>query len=269
MSSLITTHYALRSLERNFLEDYKLVTMRLYLIRHAQSTNNALVNQRDRVCDPLLTELGLHQAEMLARHLATGVDPEYFTGVSEEDTTADNRQGYRINRLYCSAMHRSLLTAQPVARALRLRPEVWLDLHEHGGIFLDHGGQQGVIGYPGRTRPEILAEFPDCLLPDEVTDEGWWDPRRGMEDWPACYGRAVRAATLLRERAASQERIAVISHGAFMDALLKALTHQVPSLHLFYRHYNTGITSIDFWPDGTIDLRYLNRFDHLPPELIS
>jgi broad specificity phosphatase PhoE len=73
----------------------------------------------------------------------------------------------------------------------------------------------------------------------------------------------------LRECAASHERIAVISHGGFMDALLKALTNQLPNPHLFYHHYNTGITSVDFRPDGTVDLRYLNRFDHLPPELIS
>lgn len=243
--------------------------MRLYLIRHAQSTNNALVNQRDRVSDPLLTQLGLRQAELVSHHLATGVDPEYFTGVSEEDTAADNRQGYRIDRLYCSAMHRSLLTAQPIARALKLKPEIWIDLHEHGGIFLDHGGQQGVVGYPGRTRSEILEEFPDCLLPVEVTDEGWWNPKLGMEDWPACYGRAIRVATTLREWAASQERIAIISHGGFMDALLKALTNQIPNRHLFFHHYNTGITSLDFRPDGTVDLRYLNRFDHLPPEMIS
>jgi broad specificity phosphatase PhoE len=243
--------------------------MRLYLIRHAQSTNNALANQRDRVSDPPLTELGLRQAELLAHHLATGVDPEYFEGVSEEDTAADSRQGYRITRLYCSAMHRSLLTAQAVARALRLQPEVWIDIHEHGGIYLDHGGQQGVVGYSGRTRSDILAEFPGCILPEVVTEEGWWDPKRGMEDWPGCYARAVRVAMTLREWATSHERIGIISHGAFMDALLKALTHQAPNPHLFYHHFNTGITSIDIRPDGTIDLRCLNRFDHLPPELIS
>ena len=126
--------------------------MKLYMIRHAQSVNNALANQRDRVCDPTLTELGYQQADILAKHLASGVDPEYVIGVSEEDTAADSRQGYKIDYLYCSAMHRSMLTAKPIAAALGLTPELWLDIHEHGGIFLDHGGEKGVVGYPGKTR---------------------------------------------------------------------------------------------------------------------
>ena len=51
--------------------------MDLYIIRHAQSTNNALpaeVELRDRVCDPLLSDLGYRQAAFLAEHLATGRD---------------------------------------------------------------------------------------------------------------------------------------------------------------------------------------------------
>ena len=243
--------------------------MKLYIIRHAQSTNNALANQRDRVYDPLLTELGYRQADIVARHVATGTDPEFVAGVSEEDTAADSRQGYNISRLYCSAMQRSLLTARPIAEAMRIRPEIWVDIHEHGGIFLDHGGQQGIIGYPGKSRSEILEEFPDYVLPDEVTEEGWWDPKRGMEDWPACHGRAIKVAATLREWAASQERVAIISHGGFIDALLKALTDQLPSRQLYYHHYNTAITRIDFRPEGPLDIRYINRFDHLPPDLIS
>ena len=46
--------------------------MQLYIIRHAQSVNNALDDQRYRVSDPLLTEVGHRQAAMLAEHLAHG-----------------------------------------------------------------------------------------------------------------------------------------------------------------------------------------------------
>ena len=243
--------------------------MKLYMIRHAQSVNNALANQRDRVCDPTLTELGYQQAEILAEHLASGVDPEYVIGVSEEDTAADSRQGYKIDQLYCSAMHRSMLTVQPIATALGLTPELWLDIHEHGGIFLDHGGEKGVVGYPGKTRSEILEEFPNYKLPNEVTDAGWWKSELGREDWPTCQGRAIRVYRALRERAATRENIAIITHGGFMDALMKAITSQLPGPTLFYHHYNTSITRIDFRPDGTTDIRYINRFDHLPTEMLS
>jgi 2,3-bisphosphoglycerate-dependent phosphoglycerate mutase/probable phosphoglycerate mutase len=243
--------------------------MKLYIIRHAQSTNNALANPRDRVYDPLLTELGYRQAEIVARHVATGIDPEFVAGVSDEDTAADSRQGYNISRLYCSAMYRALLTAKPIAQILGIRPEVWVDIHEHGGIYLDHGGQRGIVGYPGKTRGEILDEFPDYILPDEITEAGWWEPERGQEDWPSCQGRAIKVANTLREWSATRERVAIISHGGFIDVLMKALINQLPSPHLYYHHYNTAITRIDFRPEGPIDIRYINRFDHLPPDLIS
>jgi broad specificity phosphatase PhoE len=244
--------------------------MKLYIIRHGQSTNNALLNQQDRVRDPDLTELGRQQAELVAQHLATGADPEYVLGVSAEDTSGDYLHRYNISRLYCSAMYRALLTAKPIGEALGLAPEVWIDIHEHGGIFLEHQDERGVRGYPGKNRSEILAEFPTYVLPDGVTDEGWWNPANGREDRPACLGRAIRVARTLRRRAVDNGgNIALVSHGGFIDGLLKAFTNQLPGADLFYHHYNTSITRVDLRPDGRVDIRYHNRFDHLPQELVS
>ena len=73
----------------------------------------------------------------------------------------------------------------------------------------------------------------------------------------------------LREWDNSDERVALVSHGGFIDALLKALCNQLPSQHLWYHHYNTAITRLDFDQDDRLHLRYLNRIDHLPPALIS
>lgn len=244
--------------------------MKLYIIRHGQSTNNALADQRDRTRDPDLTELGRQQVELVAQHLATGTDPEYALGVSAEDTAADSLHRYNISKLYCSAMYRALLTAKPIGKALGLTPEVWIDVHEHGGIFLDHQDERGVVGYPGMNRSEILAEFPNYILPDDVTEAGWWNPANGKEDWPTCLGRAIKIARMLRRRAADNGgNIAIVSHGGFVDALLKAFTNQLPGTALFYHHYNTSITRVDLRPDGRVDIRYLNRFDHLPRELVS
>jgi len=233
--------------------------MELYLIRHGQSTNNVLEDPRDRVCDPPLTALGWEQARRLAYHLATGSR----LGTSD----GAHSGGYGITRLYCSPMWRALQTTWPVAEALGLAPEVWVDLHEHGGIYLDHGDEKGIVGYPGKTRQEILEEFPGYVLPDEITDHGWWTG--GWEELAACYARAVKVADRLREWAGRDERIALISHGTFMDALLKALLNQLPGYHLWYSHFNTGITRIDFLEDGRLRVRYLNRIEHLPPDLIS
>jgi 2,3-bisphosphoglycerate-dependent phosphoglycerate mutase len=242
--------------------------MELYLIRHAQSTNNALADQSQRVCDPPLTALGLRQAEAAARHMAEGLTPEVVKYGSVEDTGAAQRRGYGVTRLYCSPMRRALQTAQPISQALGLPPEVWVDIHEQGGIYLEHDEETGRVGYPGLTRAEILADFPAYRLPDAVTEQGWW--RSGYEEWSVCQGRAIKVAHTLRQWAAgSTERLALVSHGGFLDALLKALLDQLPGRNLFYHHYNTAITRLDFREDGRLGLRFINRVDHLPPELVS
>ncbi len=243
--------------------------MELYIIRHAQSINNALIDQRDRVRDPALTELGLRQAQAIAGHLAAGINLDLKVGVSEEDTTVRQRQGYGIGRLFCSAMYRALQTARPIGEALDLSPEVWVDIHEHGGIYLDHAEAAGIVGYPGKTRQEILEEFPTYLLPKEITKEGWW--KNGQEDWPTCQGRAIRVAGQLYSLAqeAGDERIGMVSHGGFIDALLKAILNQLPGEGAFFHHYNTAITRVDFHADGRLSFRYQNRIPHLSPELVS
>ena len=244
--------------------------MQLYIIRHGQSTNNALADQWDRVYDPQLTDLGWRQAQTLADHLARGIHPEQKIGSSEEDTGVKTVQGYGISRIYCSAMHRAMQTAQPIATALKLNPEIWVDIHEVGGMYLKYRDERGVIGYTGKSRDEILEEFPNYTLPDEVTDVGWWDPYRGQEDWPSCHARAIRVAHKLRRWAGeSEERIAIVTHGGFIDSLIKALTNQLPGRDLVYYNFNTAMTRVDFLENGRIGIRYFNRIDHLPQELIS
>ena len=146
--------------------------MELFIIRHAQSTNNALLDQATRVVDPPLTEIGLRQADLVAQHLARGVDHET---AAIEGQGADTPSGMGIERLYCSAMIRALQTATAIGRALDLKPHVWVDIHEEGGMWLDHGPSEGIRGHAGMTRGEIARRFPDCVLPDdEITEQGWW-----------------------------------------------------------------------------------------------
>ncbi len=224
--------------------------MELYIIRHAQSSNNALADPTQRVCDPVLTELGRRQAQVLAHYLAAGNGP-----------------GRHIDRLYTSPMCRALQTAQPVGRALGLRPEVWIDLHEEGGIYLDDSDGGRPVGYPGKTRPEMLAEFPECVLPEEVTERGWWN--RGFEEKEAVGERALRVAAALQSWPANPARIAIVTHGAFVDSLLKTFFGQWPGDEIFYYNYNTAISRLDLHGAGRFDVRYLNRVDHLPLALVS
>lgn len=239
--------------------------MQLYMIRHGQSTNNALTDQRNRVSDPPLTELGKQQAQVLAQHLATGTELEPAGNTGRER----DQKGYGITRIYCSPMWRALQTAEPIGQALGLAPKVWTDLHERGGIFFDHGDGRGPIGYPGKTRAEMRTTFPSYVLPEGIQEQGWWGG--GYEDWPACHRRAGKVAEAVRELATASngERIVIVSHVDFIDAFLKALSNQLPDDQIFYYHYNTAVSRVDFHSNGCLDIRYLNRVSHLPATLIS
>lgn len=251
--------------------------MKLFLIRHAESANNRLAlgltydeYMAQRSADPVITELGQRQAKRLADHLACETIPE-----SHHETRPDNGNGgYHLTHLYCSPMRRALQTSLPIAQALGLNPEVWVDIHEHGGMF--HGNPRNggeLVIHPGLTRAEMQQEFPDCVVPNQVTEEGWW--ASGYEDSAGCYARAVRVANDLRHRAQVERaqkvesRLALVSHGTFLDALIKALLNQPPERETFYFHYNTAISRLDFMPNDRLCLRYLNRVQHLPPEMIS
>lgn len=249
--------------------------MQLFLIRHGESANNALgvgdISYDDymaqRTPDPELTQIGRRQADMVARHMAADGHPENRNGTP----LASTRAGYGIQALYASPMLRTLQTAYPIGQALGLPPKIMVDIHEHGGLF--HGNPRDeknpVRSYEGLSREGMLALFPTYELPEAVTEKGWW--QGGYETIGACEERAQRVAEALRARAQEEPTavIAMVTHGTFMDRLLKALLLGLHSRDYFFFHYNTAITRIDFVVDGPVILRYTNRTQHLPPELIT
>jgi broad specificity phosphatase PhoE len=245
--------------------------MKLFLIRHAQSANNYLAERAamddyldQRTPEPTITELGFQQAQLTADHLGTLGWPEKIEGRNRGDS-----HGYGFTKLFVSPMWRTLQTALPISKALDLQPEVWIDIHEHGGIFHGSPRKGTVVNHPGMTRREIEEQFPGYQLPDAITESGWW--YNGYEEMEECYARATRVAETLRDWTPdlAEDRVALVSHGTFLDALIKALLGHDFSAQMYYTHYNTAITRIDFTPNGFLLLRYLNRTEHLTPELIS
>ena len=240
--------------------------MELFIIRHGQSGNNALANIRDRSVDPPLTDLGERQAEMLGEYVARGENQE-LSRETTGNTKYELRHGLGITSLFTSPMYRSLQTVQPVSRESGLAPRIWVDIHEEGGMFLNHGGDEGLVGYPGRTRSEILAEFPDYVLPTSFDETGWWN--KDHEDPASLLVRATKVSEQLREMAKTEDRVAIITHGAFMNALLNAIFGQISEGHMYYRHHNTAISRFYMDGDGRFEVLYLNSTVHLNPESIS
>ncbi len=250
--------------------------MELFLIRHAQSFNNSLTDSSQRVADPELTDLGHIQAAYLADFVAAGTNraPQRKTYVSTPDT--HRGEGFGINRLICSPMWRALQTAYYISERTGLAPEVWPDIHEQGGIYLEQGSD-GPVGLPGKSRTQILEGFPNALLPDTINEQGWWNNRE-FETWDVCYRRAERVVDQLFAILDRPERIGMVSHGAFLDALLKVLVKdlvlRIPGefgipAPMYFQHYNTGISHLRFMASGAMDIVYLNRVEHLPPEMVS
>ncbi len=243
--------------------------MRLFLIRHGESTNNFLSDHYaadeyivKRTPDPELTELGWRQAKALAKHLATA------TVVQAPRATVPGASAYGITHLYCSAMVRAMQTAQPIAEALGIAPRVWVDLHERGGVFYGNPRQpESVVGHHGMTRSDMQERFPGYHLPSEVTPTGWW--HHGHESGEAFYARTLRVAEQLRQLSLRHheenrhDRIALVMHGALIDLLLKALLNQLPGNTLRYTTDYTAINCLDLPPSGLIFLRYINRTEHL------
>lgn len=231
--------------------------MELLLIRHGQSTNNA--NQGDRSQhrpDPPLTDLGQQQAERAAAYLLEHEQP--------------------FDRLYTSPMLRCLQTTQPIARALGLKAHVWVDLHETGGIRSYQGDV--MVNIQSMSRSEMADLFPDYLLPDEVTEQGWWHREaERLETMQATYERARGVAQEFTRIALRtppdqpSQRLLVVSHGAFLDAFLRAMLFIPQHDDTWLMHHNTAMSQVrlhgEHYHRRALD--FLNRHSHLPPQMLS
>ena len=249
-------------IEITFLENQ--THMQFYFIRHGQSANNYLYETTGasdgRSEDPELTAIGRQQAEILARFLERN-DPTLARQFDQQ-----NLAGFGITHVYTSLMVRAVATASIIARTLNLSPMAWEDLHEGGGIYLDDPETGEKVGQPGKNRAYFAAHFPTLILPESVGEAGWWN--RPFEEVAQMYQRAERfVCDLLARHGGTEDRVAVVSHGAFYTALLRTI-FKIARDDCWFGLNNTAITRIDFMPEE-IALAYLNRVDFLPKELVT
>ncbi|MCC7361202.1 MAG: histidine phosphatase family protein [Anaerolineales bacterium] len=239
--------------------------MELYFLRHAQSENNALAARNAanevRTHDPELTSLGQQQAAHLADFLAQ-------TNLAAQTTPYDpqNRRGVGLTHLYASLMVRAVHTGTVIARRLGLPLTAWPDWHEEGGLFLEE--QPGVfVGRPGHGRAYFTQAYPDFILPESLTEAGWWTA--GLEPYEDRPRRARRAvAALLERHGPTDDRVGIVSHGGFYNHILAALMDLPAPYRLGHMLNNASITRIVLAPDAHYVV-YQNRCEYLPTELIT
>jgi broad specificity phosphatase PhoE len=245
--------------------------MQLLLIRHGESENNELAGRLDhagymrtRTPDPRLTERGFAQAQALA---------DYLSAPRSAAVPPGGVGRFGITEIHCSPMLRALQTAAPFVEALGLKARTWIDIHEQGGLFTGDPVDGEVVGYGGLTLADFARDHSGFETVDGITDAGWW--QGDWEDLTTCHRRADRVAAELHERARRVADsgdcpvVALVSHGYFLNALLKALFGNAHDSRQYYFLNNTGMTGLEYAANGRLELRFHNRTEHLASELIS
>ncbi len=247
--------------------------MHLYFIRHAESANNfAYFNGGQRQPDPSLTELGHRQARALADYL--GRQPGNARNLS---AARHNRSGIVLTHLYTSLMVRAVTTAAYIAEATGLTPHAWPEIHEVGGLHGIAPETGEVIGVPGPGRAYFAAEHPTLVLPNTLTDAGWWNrDKEPREEWRP---RAEAVWRDLLARHGGDDRVALVTHGGFFRRLFATLigadTDQPPPFGLtgwWVAINNAAISHIEIDEEGDqrwASVHYINKVDHLSDDLLS
>ena len=230
--------------------------MNLFLIRHAESKNNICKNYQERVSDPELTENGHLQSTYLAEFLQKGLH------LSQREFEENQRP---FDQIFCSAMQRSLETVRPIGVAVGLKPEVWLDIHEVGGIYEFNADFTKKIGLPGLNREQIQCSFPDYLLPDGIGDDGWWN--KSAETLPEIILRAERVLNIIKNRAEENVRLGLVTHGAFISSFLSLLFNLNIADGIAFQSHNCSISRLTFERNKKVTIQYLNFYSYLPENL--
>ena len=254
--------------------------MQLYFIRHAQSANNDLYTRTGssigREADPPLTEMGHLQALALANHLFTaGTTRQPEAQLVGKYAARQDRLGFALTHLYCSLMTRAVQTGSYVAATTGLPLTAWAEIHERGGLHLVDGMTGEDHGIPGPGRGYFEHAFPQLVLPKEIGEPGWWN--RPTETIAESYERAkIVWRQLLKRHGDTDDRIAMISHAGFFQSLMKTLLSPEHDWsvagdeldNLWFGVSNVSISRFEL-ERGEVVVRYVNRVDYLPDELIS
>jgi 2,3-bisphosphoglycerate-dependent phosphoglycerate mutase len=219
--------------------------MQLYLIRHAESENNARPAYQ-RVEDPSITPVGRLQAEALAQWT----------------------RSMKIDVLVTSPFRRSLQTSRMVSEVSQPgEAMIWHDVFERGGCYLGYGNTN-IQGRPGLGRSSIQTELPIAKIDDSITEAGWWAGKGKETDEETEHRAGAVIRRFVETFGPSGTSVIAVLHADFIRTMLAQMLHPTADANLFGPLRNTGITKVDF--DGQRwRLDWLNSVSHLPHRLIT
>ncbi|GHF59028.1 putative phosphoglycerate mutase [Amycolatopsis bartoniae] len=190
--------------------------MKLYLIRHAESTANVRKILDTALPGPPLTDLGRMQAQALA----------------------DRLSGEPFAAVYASRATRAQQTAAPLAAALTLSVQVIDGVQEvNVGDLEGRGDREALMAYAGTVHPWTRGDL-SVSMP-------------GGESGEQVRARYTAAVAELREKHEGDEAIALVSHGGAIRLAAEWLSDNVrPELADQGLIPNTGVVELDSRPEG-------------------
>ena len=168
----------------------RLHVMIVHLIRHGQSYNTHRQPGEPYPANPPLTPVGVRQAEQVGARLAE----------------------LGIDRLVSSPMLRTVETASAIGRATGLPVELLT-------VAYEHRLRAGYLSWGAR---ELLARYPDLIVPADFGPEDW---PYGHEPLESAVARAEQSQIWLRAQAEDGRwrRVAIVTHGAITRLILERL----------------------------------------------
>lgn len=255
--------------------------MQFYFVRHAQSADNLFVAQNadkgvtstgldqsyiNRQSDPELSPAGNKQIQHLNQFVAKRTGDVATNDDVWHDLSHVN--ALPLTHVYSSLMVRSMETALAIAKGANLKPAAWIDLHETGGIWEGDEETGKPVGKPGNNRAYFEERFPDFDLPASLGEEGWWN--KPMERSADVKIRADRfTKDLFEKHGSTDDHVAAVGHGLFYSYVMNRLLRIPSGTKVRFAVNNVAITRLDFLDNDVVMMRYQNRTDFLPSDLIT
>ncbi len=203
--------------------------LELYIIRHGQSMGNAGYDKSDdeltqrEIHDPVLTEKGRAQADKAGSYLReTPFDAVFSSAMLRAVETATEILKYQQKT--------NTLNILPVACEMINAPD-----------------------YMGATMDDIRSINANAVLAEGVAPDSPMIYSSAIENDEAfAYERAEKVIGYLRSRYCNGEKVALVSHAAFMTYLafsIMGFTKNAPAFDISFN--NTGITRVIFYKHGT------------------